>query len=461
MWRDLRPNGVQAALALFILVVARSSASGADAVAAVTATGPDPDLGVPIEGWIFYPSFFAGAVFNDNVYARPYGKRAALGIRIRPSVRANVDNGLHKTTAYFTADAQFYPGHGTGYQFYPVPALQPPPTNATGSAGFAHVWAPLSDLNVYVLADYTRQNGLFGANFGAGAPLAYIPSSYTVSGVQQYSNQFSGSVAVEKKFSDWFLRASTGAQYVAYDSRPSVSFPTFGLAGNSGNAQNGVSYTASLRGGWWITPQVYGFVEPALDLRRYQFSISDTNGYRVVAGLGSDLVSLVRGEIYGGYQSQSSDHGLPNGTISAPTYGARLFYYPTPYFTITAAVDQTLAAAAAPTPLAATLGQWSPGSRNARATLQADYAFSPYWTAFVRGGYGDTRWANLPRVDTAWAGGAGVSYTFWRNIAITLDYQFQKTSSNSGSFFNFANAGSPGTWGYTQNVISAGITYRY
>ena len=38
-----------------------------------------------------------------------------------------------------------------------------------------------------------------------------------------------------------------------------------------------------MRGGYWLTPQVYGYVEPGLDLRRYLIGANDTNGYRVVA----------------------------------------------------------------------------------------------------------------------------------------------------------------------------------
>lgn len=457
-----RQRRVAALVAVVGLVPCSCPVAAQDAVVATAAaSGPNPEQGIPIEGWMVYPSFFVGAVFNDNVYSSPFNRRSAVGVRVRPSLEANVDNGLHKTTAYFTADAQLYPGLGAETRFYPTPTTYVAPTNVTGRVGIGHIWTPLSDLSVYFTADYTRQSGLFGSNFGAGAPSVYIPGAYTVSGAQQYANQFTGSLAVEKKFSNWFVRGTTGARYVSYDSRPSSFSSLFGGAASNGYAQDGLSYTASFRGGVWVTPQVYAFVEPGVDLRRYQYSISDTNGYRVVGGLGSDLISLFRGEVYGGYQGQSSVSGLIGGSISRPTYGARLFYYPTPFFTLTASVDQTLAAAAAPSPIAAVLGRASTGSQNLQVRVQGDYAFSPYWTAFVRGGYGETRWTNSTRVNTAWVAGVGVSYTFWRNIAITLDYQFTHTGASGGSLFDPLNLFDSSAWGYAQNVVSAGFTYRY
>ncbi|WP_400767644.1 outer membrane beta-barrel protein [Methylosinus sporium] len=452
MKSNLLPNGVAAGIAL--IISAGSVARGEEIPAGVTAMGPSPEEGLAIDGWIVYPSLFIGSVFNDNIYSTATDRRPAVGVRVRPSVQAGLDNGLHKTTAYMSADAQFYPGLGSQFRLSPTPTTDVDPTNVAGRAGINHIWSPFSDLNVYLSADYTRQSGLFGSNFGATAPNVTVPTGYTVSASQQFSNQFTGSIAVEKKIADWFVRATTGVQYVSYDSRPIASLAA------SGDAQNGLSYRASLRGGLWLSPMFYGFVEPTLDLRRYESSISDTNGYRIVGGFGSELISLFRGEVYGGYQSQSSVLDFPGGEVAKPAFGARLHYYPTPYLTLTATVDQMLAAAAAPTALAGRLGQWSPATLNTQSKLQIDYAISPFWTAYARGGYGETRWTNSPRADTIWAAGVGVSYTFWRNIAISLDYQLQKTSSNVSGVFG-AIGYSTASWGFAQNVVSAGVTYRY
>ncbi len=134
----------------------------------------------------------------------------------------------------------------------------------------------------------------------------------------------------------------------------------------------------------------------------------------------------MRGEIYSGYQRQSSVSGLFD-PVSSPDFGARLYYYPTPYLTITLTADETLGSAT-PSVSSPTVGS---GTRTFQAKLQGDYGFSPYWTASLRGGYGETKYAGLSRTDTAWTAGLSASYTFWRNVALTFDYQFTRTGTNA------------------------------
>ncbi|HYA81117.1 MAG TPA: outer membrane beta-barrel protein, partial [Methylocystis sp.] len=288
----------------------------------------------------------------------------------------------------------------------------------------------------------------------------------------------SGYVAAQTELSDrLFLRGTTGVQYIAYDSRP---IPLLGLANlSSANAagQNGLSYQASLRGGVWLTPQLYGFVEPGADLRFYEYSAWNTNGYRVTAGVGSDLISLFRGEIYGGYQTQASAHGY-FGTASSPAFGARVFYYPTPYVTLVASLDQTLTAAPSvtsttfgvPTPTLSVAPGVAPNaelaasSKTLQARIQGDYALSQYWTAYVRGGYGETTYSSPWSKQTMWAGGAGLNYNVSKSVSVTLEYQFARTFATNANLFStalvfpsFSNIPS----GYAQNVASAGFTYRY
>ena len=92
--------------------------------------------------------------------------------------------------------------------------------------------------------------------------------------------------------------------------------------------------------------------------QRFENSVFDTNGYRVIGGLGEDdPESLFRAEIYGGYQAQQQSTNdnvsgtrehtarLPNGfptNVGSGVFGARLTYFPTQYWTWIASVDQTL-----------------------------------------------------------------------------------------------------------------------
>lgn len=436
---------------------------------------PDPNRGVIAGDWIVYPSFFAGAVFNDNIYNTRNYRQSGVGMRLRPSFQADRDSGIHKTNVYANADIQIYPGHGQSYTLWPSLAVLATPTNVTGRVGFSHQYSPLPDLKFTVISDYTRANGgLFGGGFGAGAPLAVIPNASSLMSAQTYTNQFTGAVSVEKTIDKAFIRGSLGAQYVNYDVQ-AVNPWLNALAGNplASNSPNlnSIAYTASLRGGYWIIPQVYAFVEPSGDFRRYANSWNNTNGYRIIGGFGSDLISLFRGEVYGGYQAQSSVGGR-FGTVGSPAFGARLYYYPTRDLTFTASIDQTFTA-----PTAQTLSYnglpWyntaSAPTRTLQARLQADYAITEYWTTYARGGWGRSHqngnytfnYANFLPLwttgsnTTVWTAGAGMSYTFWRNVAVTMEYQFSSTQQPYNS--NYWWTGNR----IVQNLLSAGLTYKY
>ena len=78
----------------------------------------------------------------------------------------------------------------------------------------------------------------------------------------------------------------------------SLAFPSL----NSPNiSQNGLSYGTTLRGEFNLTPRIYFYAEPNLYFRKFESYVRDANGYTANAGVGSHLIGLFSGEIYGGY----------------------------------------------------------------------------------------------------------------------------------------------------------------
>ena len=399
------------------------------------ADGPRPDGGIAFHGWMLYPSLFAGGVFNDNVYATPTNRTAAFGLRLTPNFEADLDNGLYKTTVYGTADAQLYPGHN--------PSLGETASTVSARAGLAQIWSPTSDIVTRFNVDYTRQDSPFGSTLITGAPIgsatSFIgaPVALNVYGFRQFTDQTTGNLSVQKNVTDQiFVRIGIGAQQLIYESPPT------GFV----SAQNSVDYNAFIRGGFWVTPQVAAFVETGGDLRRYNSSsFYDTNNYRVIGGLASDMIGLFRGEVYGGMQEQLSARGVFSPLI-APAYGARLTYYPTRYLNIAASVDNNFGSAGAAT----SLSPVSANTQTLQARLQADYAMFQSWKASARGGFADTRYYGSSASNQAWLGGFGVSYSIWRNLGLTLDYQYTNSTSNG-----------LGALSYSDNLVSAGVNYRY
>lgn len=404
-----------------------------------------PDHGLPLGDWMLYPSLFLGVTWNDNYFVTPTNRRDATGFRVRPAIEALRDDGIHRTSLFASADLQVYPGLGGVYQIAPATFTRGERQTVGAHVGGLHVWRPTNDLEITFLADYSRQSGLFGTDFGASAWRASTPSFAPISSAGGHVDQVTGLVAVEKTFDGvFFLRAAARAQLLDFDD------PAPLLAPGTVAARSGVGYTLSLRAGAWVSPLLYVFAEPSADLRRYRASAFDSNGYQVVAGVGSDLIGLMRGEIYAGYGRQHAlSSALP--AVESPLFGARLSWFPTRDLVFTATAEHRLSGAAA-TALAATAT-----TRTTFARLQVDYAAARWLTLFARGGYGRTDWTGLGRRDDNWTVGAGLNYTFWRNVALTLEYQHSRLSARgpalAAPFLSWS--------GRRQNILSAGLTYRY
>jgi hypothetical protein len=224
---------------------------------------------------------------------------------------------------------------------------------------------------------------------------------------------------------------------------------------------NGASIWVQGRAGYHFIPGYYAFAEGDGIFQRFQNSVFDTNGYRVIGGLGmDDQQSLFRGEVYGGYQAQhqlSNDNvfgtpsiplvtpnGFPTNTSSG-VYGARLTYYPTPYWTWIGSVDQTLGVQTA---LAPNIPEGTP-SKVTTALLQTTYALGHDWSIGARGGYTQGWFFGFAAETQGWLVGASFNYAIWRNLLLTLDYQH--TDEHSDVAFS----------SFIQNQYTAGLTYRY
>jgi hypothetical protein len=403
--------------------------------AALSAAGPAPSHGIPIVGWMFYPSMFAGVAFNDNVYQTQAATVSAWGVRLTPNLEADLDEGIHKATIYGLLDAQLYPRQNA--------ALGQDASTVQARAGFSYLWSPTADLVTNLSVNYTRMSGPFGSTLITTSPINSATSfvgavsALNVSGFRQFANQTTGTVSVQKTVTDaLFVRVGGSVQDLVYE-RPPIGY-TGGLSGVDGSG--------FLRLGTPVTPQVNAFVEGGGDFRRYySTSFYDTNAFRVIGGLSSDLIGLFRGEVYGGVQRQFSVRGT-FAPLTAPAAGGRLTYYPTEYFTIAASSDLSFGAAGGFGAASAISAQ----NETLQTRLQADYALYQYWRASVRAGYAQSWYYGSSATASTWLAGTGMSYFFWTNWALTGDYQYSRVLANA-----------IGSSSYVDNLVSIGVTYRY
>jgi opacity protein-like surface antigen len=413
------------------------------------AGGPAPENGLPFGSWMLYPSIFLGGAYNDNVYLTSTNRVSEFGALIAPNIEADLDEGLYKATLYANANAQLYPGYNA--------VLGESATTVSGRAGFALLWSPTSDVTGHFSLDFTRSYGAFGSPLitnsliGTATSFVLAPMAMSFSPFQQATNTATASLYVEKNLSDaTFVRVGGGLQQISYDSPPNGYY----------SAPNGISPNAFIRGGYRLTPDLNAFVEVGGYLYRYyNASYFNSNNYYVIAGLSSGMIGLFRGQIYGGYQEQYSTAGAFSPQ-AMPDFGGSLTYYPTEYLTIAANVSSSFGAATgfgvAPVGGLGVNPLLYANNRLVQARLQADYKMFEYWTASVFGGYAEawypgTLYSGGPSGSSAtWTAGAGVAYNFWRNVALTLNYQY--AAVNSSGF---------GLLSYSNNVATLGVTYKY
>ena len=376
--------------------------------------------GIPASDWMLYPDFLAGGIYNDNLNQTQTGRVGAFGARLQPDFTGVRDVGASKTSVFANLDAMLYPG-------------QPRDDSLDGRIGFAQSYEVRPDLVVKAQAEYDRLSTLIVG--GQLETPAGIPT--TLVSPQQYQ-QWRASAALQKTFGRYFVGLSLGAVQTNYDSLATT-------AGSlSQSYRDNVVTTLTGRAGYWLMPMLYGYAEAAGNLREYADDPLNSRGYRAVAGLGSDRISLFRGELYAGYQRQ--DYGAPlAGAASTPVFGGKVFWYPTRAWTVSTSLDEAFSDSSNPTPS-------NPRGDPARVTTaqgNAAYQLAREWsaTAFVR--FDHSEYLGVDRTDNAWTLGARVNYEIARDFHVSLDYSYIQMNSNAAgaSFFN--------------NVVGLGGVYKF
>lgn len=384
------------------------------------ARGPSPTT-LAIGSWLLSPTVFFGGFYDNNPNQSPTGQASNFGGRLVPSIAAETGDGIHRSIFYGMMDARAYTETGAT-------------SSVAAHADFTQIYQPLEDLTFKARADYTRQKDLF-STFGIDWSMVNLnPTGVGLSPVvdPQIYNQYAGVLSVTKDFGSTFLGLTGSVVDIVYDSAPvNVRSP------------NGVTYTGGGRGGLWLTPWLNAFVDAMIDRRQYAIGSFDSQGFRTTAGLGTDQIGLIRGEVFAGYQRERFESQL--GSVDGAVFGGRLIYDPIPGLTIKASVDEKLGVSQEPT-LTSPFGG---ATRVTTSLLETRYAVAEDWSAAVRFGYIRTSYLGSSRIDNAWTGGGTITYNVWQNIALTLDYQHTDLQSNVP------------LQSFLRDIVSLGVTYSY
>jgi hypothetical protein len=183
------------------------------AAALGVAAGPSPDAGLPIGPFLAYPQLTLGGVYNDNLYPAATRRQAGFGLRAAPGLSALDDEGLHKISIYFNAEAELFPGAN-------VPASMKTPISL--SAGASESWTPTPDLAFAAGASFWRQNSLMqpaaiGTGFVAG------PSVLNLTPSNPFLDHAEADLSAQRDLGGgFFVRAGGRVEDIVYEDAPST-----------------------------------------------------------------------------------------------------------------------------------------------------------------------------------------------------------------------------------------------
>jgi hypothetical protein len=382
---------------------------------------PSRDYGpIQIAGWSVNASAFTGLVFDDNVFQSHISPVARWGERLAPALELSLNNGIHKTTLYGSLDARLYNGKGDADVI-------------DGNVGANHTWEVQRDFVVTASIDFARRTDI--SNSGTVATPGEV---VTVVQPLQY-NQLTAVTSAQKSWGHLF--ASLGGTYTRTDFAE--------LTDSQGqhidqDGRDEDAYLVSGRIGLWISPVLYAFLQPSQNWRRFGDLRFNSEGERVVAGIGSNGLSLFRGEVFAGYQQQTYDNASV-GTISGNVVGGHAEWLPTRDITLGVSADKILGDATFASPRNA---DGSP-VESTTVLLRANYSAEDLWSLSARFGYAFNDYKNDGRRDDQWIAGATTSYSISRNLTATVDWQYTNVDSNVDiNSFN-------------RNVFTVGANYKF
>ncbi len=430
----------------------------------IVPNGGPPAAGIdaiPFNSWLLYPSLTVSSQYSDNYFLSSTAKLSGVGFGVTPSLTGLWSDGIHTTTLYGYFQGRDYPTENE--------------INATdGEVTFSQKYAPLRDLSFTVLGDYTHLTIANGLNYAIPGPVAtpgpiilangntVLPNGTIVSpsgqivgqqavsplvvnglSVVNPSDQYTATAKVEKIFSDGILTLGASVIRLDYEELSSHSLDF-------------TANTFTEDAAFWLGPVFYAYSDGAFAIDTNTFPNPNSTAYSVVGGIGTRQIGLFRASAYFGYQATEAAGG--SGSAGGDVYGGALAYYPIPNWSISANFDKTINISSITTPsvqaltisgLTPVLFPVSASTDITATTLRSNYRISPQWQVSGTFGYTQALYIGSPIVENIWLADAILRYDIWRNMTLTLEYQYASIVSNAP--FTSAN----------RNFINMTAQYRF
>jgi hypothetical protein len=261
--------------------------------------------GIPTDRIIWYPSVTAAAFYDDNVFARHANRQADWASVVRPELAWRTNNwaNFEMAGSYFV-ERRDYRKFDSENQ-----------TN--GGATIGSTLRPGENTQVITRFQYLRAHEARGTSDSINT--AFVnPIQY---------DQVEGAGVINQRYDRFWTSLGGAAAF--------VHFGNGVLAGNliSQNYRNGAIASVPVRLGYVVAPLTSVFVEVSRNTREFHVNAFDSRGWRVVGGalFEPGPGSRIKGEVFGGYMTQSYTAGFQN--VSTFTYGSSLAFLLLPNLT--------------------------------------------------------------------------------------------------------------------------------
>ena len=369
-------------------------------------TGPAPDTGILLGGWVLFPKLSAGGGYNDNVFAVENGAQDDFVYSVQPSLDLETTWTHYLLTFRAQYDlehyARFTSENQDDYLF-------------SGEFKFDVDAATQVDTNSEY-ARLTEARGNTNLSASAAKPVNY----------DRWYNSFD----VSHEFNRLMVELDGTYTTLRFSNVPAIGGGTVIEVDRDRDVG-----TLAAEIGYEVSPDYTMFARGNIDERSYRLVSSqfrNSHGYQADVGVRLGLTNLIVGQAYIGYLQE--DHRSPLGTVAGLDAGAQLDWSPTELWKVTLSgyrsVEETdeLGATAY---LASTAALLVTHSLTERVTLNAGVS------------YANDDYKGLTRNEDIVGATFGASYALTRNFSLTGDYQYTNRSSNlvGGS--------------YSQNLVEA------
>ena len=307
---------------------------------------PDGDpVGVRVGSFLVIPRVFATTVVDDNVFTTRTNRQSDVVFRLSPTFTASTTGAQARLAVEGGIETVNYARYGVLDAINArLGLLGRYDVNNRTSVSFGSTYLRTTDAGAGV--------GNAAVNPGAGSVPVFGPGALQLEPIPV--TRFNQNLRLDSGFNRFEYAVAANWQNISYGQPASTRQ---NLAATNQAQRDGDILTFTGRFGYRISAPTSVFVETAYNSRSYRNRVFDSDGYRVAAGVSTEVARLVRGEVFAGILQQnfSSTFGSKTGL----NFGARLRWFPTERLTVTAFASRDVgepSATLAPPGLALNLG---------------------------------------------------------------------------------------------------------